>query len=118
MQTKSTNDNDDVSECDNASMEECQTHEPRLFVHYCCHAEVVERWTWGTVLSGMLVEGKLYICHCFGARLLLLEFMTLEDSVQFSFGLWYYKLQYLDVEDEDKGSLHDVKVDSYALLLP
>ena len=49
--------------------------------------------------------GKLYFCHRFGARSLLLEFMTIEDSAFFSFGLWYYELQCPDVEDEDKASL-------------
>jgi hypothetical protein len=116
---KSTNDDDDVSDYDDSSsMEECQMHEPQSFVHYRCHADVVEKWMRGTVLSGVLVEGKLYICHRFGARSLLLEFMTLEDSAMFSYGLWYYELQCPDVEDEDKGSLQDVRVDSYALLLP
>ena len=120
VQMKSTNDDDDSSDYgeDNSSMEECQMHEPQSFVHYRCHAEVVERWTRGAVLSGVLVEGKLYICHRFGARSLLVEFMIMEDSAEFSFGLWYYELQYLDVEDEDKGSLQDVRVDCYALLLP
>jgi hypothetical protein len=120
VQMKATDDEDDLNEYedDESSMEECQMHEPQSFVHYRCHAEVVERWTRGTVLSGMLVEGKLYICHRFGARSLLLEFMTREDSAQFRYGLWYYELQYLDVEDEEKGSLQDVRVDSYALLLP
>ena len=93
-------------------------HEPQSFVHYRCHADVVEKWMRGTVLSGVLVQGKLYIWHRFGARSLLLEFMTLEDSAMFSYGLWYYKLQCPDVEDEDKGSLQDVRVDCYALLLP
>ena len=119
VQMKSTNDDDDVSDYDDSSsMEECQMHEPQSFVHYRCHADVVEKWMRGTVLSGVLVEGKLYICHRFGARSLLLEFMTLEDSAMFSYGLWYYELQCPDVEDEDKGSLQDVRVDSYALLLP
>jgi hypothetical protein len=120
VQMKSTNDDDDLSDYgeDDSSMEECQMHEPQSFVHYRCHAEVVERWTRGAVLSGVLVEGKLYICHRFGARSLLVEFMIMEDSAEFSFGLWYYELQYLDVEDEDKGSLQDVRVDCYALLLP
>jgi hypothetical protein len=119
VQMKSTNDDDDVSDYDDSSsMEECQMHEPQSFVHYRCHADVVENWMRGTVLSGVLVEGKLYICHRFEARSLLLEFMTLEDSAMFSYGLWYYELQCPDVEDEDKGSLQDVRVDSYALLLP
>ena len=109
VQMKSTNDDDDVSDYDDSSsMEECQMHEPQSF---CCHADVVEKWMRGTVLSGVLVEGKLYICHRFGARSLLLEFMTLEDSAMFSYGLWYYELQCPDVEDEDKGSLQDVTVD-------
>jgi hypothetical protein len=65
VQMKSTNDDDDLSEYgdDNSSMEECQMHEPQLFVHYHCHADIVERWTRGTVLSGMLFEGKLYCCR-------------------------------------------------------
>ena len=54
----------------------------------------------------------------FGARSLLLEFITMEDSAEFSFGLWYFELKYLDVEDEHKGSLQDARVDCYALLLP
>jgi hypothetical protein len=116
---KSTNDDDKLSDYeDDASSMEDQIHEPQLFVHYRCHADMVERWTRGTVLSGVLVEEKLYICHRFGACSLLLEFITMEDSAVYSFGLWYHKLQYLDVEDDDKGYLQDVRVDSYALLLP
>ena len=120
VQMKSTDDDHNLSDYgdDNSSVEEFQTHDPQSFVQYNCHADVVERWTRGTVLSGMVVEGKVYICHRFGARSLLLEFTTMEDSAKFSFGLWYFKIQYVDVEDDDKGSLKDVKVDCYALLLP
>ena len=120
VQMKSTNEDDDTSDYgdDNSSMEGQQRHEPQSFVHYRCHAEVVEKWRRGAVLSGMVVEGKLYVCHRFGARSLLLQFMTKDDSAEFSFGLWYYELQYLDVDDEEKGSLKDVTVDCYALLLP
>jgi hypothetical protein len=119
VQMKSTDDDDEVSDYEeDASSMEDQMHEPQSFVHYRCHADVVERWTRGTVLSGVLVEGKLYICHRFGARLLLLEFVTMEDSAVYSFGLWYHEMTYLDVEDDDKGYLQDVRVDSYALLLP
>ncbi len=117
---KATNNNDDTSEYnnDNSSMEECQIHEPQSFVHYWCHAEVVEKWTRGTVLSGVVVDGRVFICHRYGARSLLLEFKTTRDSAVFSFGLWYYCLEYSDVEDESKGSLQDAWVESYALLLP
>jgi hypothetical protein len=120
VQMKATNDDDDVSECDDddSSMEECQIHEPQSFVNYRCHAEVVEKWTRGTVLSGVMVDGRVFICHRYGARSLLLEFKTTEDSAVFSYGLWYYYLQYSDVEDESKGSLQDARVESYALLLP
>jgi hypothetical protein len=120
VQMKATNDDDETSESDNddSSMEECQIHEPQSFVHYRCHAEVVDKWTRGTVLSGVLVDRRVYICQRYGARSLLLEFKTTEDSAVFSFGLWYYYLQYLDVEDESKGSLQDAGVESYAFLLP
>jgi hypothetical protein len=120
VQMKSTNDKDDESDYgdDDSSTEECQMHEPQSFVHYRCHADVVERWTRGTVLSGVLVEGRLYVVHRFGVRSLLLEFLTVENSAKFSFGLWYFELRYLDVEDDNKGSLEEVRVDSYALLLP
>jgi hypothetical protein len=40
------------------------------------------------------------------------------DSAEFRYGLWYYYLQYTDVDDESKGSLKDVRVQSYAILLP
>jgi hypothetical protein len=117
---KSTNDDDDEGDWDdNSSTEELQMHEPQSFVHYRCHSEIVERWTRGTVLSGVLdVEGRLYVVHRFGVRSLLLEFLTIEESAMFSFGLWYFELRYLDVEDDHKGSLEGVRVDSYALLLP
>jgi hypothetical protein len=59
----------------------------------------------------------LCICHRFGARSLLREFMTMEDLAVFSFGLWYHKLQYLDVEDDDKGYFQEIRVDSYVTLM-
>ena len=119
VQMKSTDDEDlsDYGE-DDSSVEECQTYGPQSLLRYCCHAEMVERWTRGTVLSEVLVQEKLYLCHRFGARSLLLESATSLDLPQFIFGLWYYELRYLQVEDEDKGSLQDVRVDCYAVLLP
>ena len=118
---KSTNDEEDTSDYgdDDSSTEEHQMHEPQSFVHYCCHDEVVDKWRRGKVLSGMLSEGKLYVCHRFGARSLLMQFMTVDESAFFSFGLWYYELRCChDVDDDEKGSLQDVMVDCYALLLP
>jgi hypothetical protein len=43
---KSTNEDDNTSDYgdDNSSMEGQQRHEPQPFVHYHCHAEVVEKW--------------------------------------------------------------------------
>ena len=120
VQMKSTNEDDDSSDYgdDDSSMEEQQRHEPQSFVNYRCHAEVVEKWRRGAVLYGVVVEGKLYVCHRFGARSLLLQFMNKDNSAEFRFGLWYYEIQYLDVDDEQKGSLNDVTVDCYAILLP
>jgi hypothetical protein len=122
---KSTEDNENLSEYDAAddddadsSAEEFQTHDPQSFVQYNCHDDVVWRWTRGTVLSGVLVKGKLCICHRFGTRSLLLEFTTIEDSAKFSFGLWYFEIQYVVVEDEETRWLQNVTVDCYALLLP
>ena len=120
VQMKSTNEDEDLSDYadEESDMEECQMHEPQSFVHYPCHADVVARWSRGTVLSGMVVDGRLYLCHRFGARSLLMEFVPQEESVEFTCGLYYYELRYVEVEDDDKGSLQDVTVDCYALLLP
>ena len=118
---KSTEDNQNLSEYgddDDSSAEDFQTHGPQSFVLYNFHADVVDRWTRGIVLSGVLVGGKLCICHRFGARSLLLYFTTIKNSAAFSFGLWYYEIQDVVVEDEDKGSLQAVTVDCYAMLLP
>jgi hypothetical protein len=120
VQMKATNDDDDLSEYDDddSSMEETQIHEAQSFVQYRCHAEVVEKWSRGTVLSGMLVDGSVFVCHRYGSRSLLLEFQTTVDSAEFRHGLWYYYLQYRDGDDETKVSLEDARVQSYAILLP